>query len=570
MSAKHLNGIGASPGLAIGKAVHWRKEQPQTEIYTVEDTDQEISRLETVIRSAKEQIAHLREVTKERMGDKEAAIFDAHLSFLEDPAYIDEMKNRIRDQKKNAEAICREVTDEMSNMLASLPDEYMKARADDIRDVGHRIHLLLAGIAPFDPSLLSPGSIVVAEELTPSDTAQFPPGIAAMVTARGSKTAHAAIMARTLGIPAVLGLGEELDKIQDNDILIVNGDEEYIIVNPDPDTQQKAQGEMERQRELQEAALKKADTDAVTSDGKRIQVFANIGRPADVDSALQNGAEGVGLFRTEFLYLENSQWPTEEEQYESYRTVLEAFGDRPVVIRTLDIGGDKNLPYAKLPEEENPFLGHRAIRFCLANPEIFKTQLRALLRAGVHGNLWIMFPMVETVSEIRQAKNLLKEARKELEDEGTQTAENIKVGIMVEVPAAAIIADLLAKEVDFMSIGTNDLTQYTLAADRGNELVAPLYDAIHPAVLRLVRQTCEAAHQEGIIAGMCGELAGDPKMTEVLVGLGLDELSMSAGTIPNVKENIRQIETDKAKRLSDQALTRNSSEEIRSLVEKNR
>ncbi|SDC02517.1 phosphoenolpyruvate--protein phosphotransferase [Melghirimyces thermohalophilus] len=565
MTADHIKGVAAAPGLAIGQAVRWRKDRPKVEKRQVDDADQEVLRLEKIVDRAKEQLTRLRETTRERMGDDEAGIFDAHLSFLDDPAYIGEIKNRIRDKKENAEAISEEVTEEMASMLASLPDEYMQARADDIRDVGNRILLLLSGIEPFDPSLLQSGSIVIADDLAPSDTAQFPPGVAAMVTSRGSKTAHAAIMARTLGIPAVLGIGDNLDQIQEDDTLIVDGDEGNVTINPDADSQQKARAEMERQQELRRAALEKAGSDAVTADGKRIQVFANIGRPADLETALQNGAEGIGLFRTEFLYLENDHWPTEEEQADAYAKVLKAFEGKPVVIRTLDIGGDKDLPYADLPTEENPFLGHRAIRFCLSNPEIFKTQLRALLRAGVHGDLWIMFPMVENVSEIREAKSLLEEARSELEKEGHAVAQQPKVGIMIEVPAAAVTADVLAKEVDFMSIGTNDLTQYTLAADRGNERVAPLYDAAHPAVLRLVRQTCDAARQEGIITGMCGELAGDPKMTEVLVGLGLDELSMSAGTIPEVKENVRRIETAPARTLADEALTKSDPVEIRSL-----
>ncbi|MFD1427595.1 phosphotransferase system enzyme I (PtsI) [Kroppenstedtia sanguinis] len=565
---QRIAGVGAAPGLAIGQAVRWRKEQPRMESRKVENPEQEVARLEEEVFQAKEQLTRLRETTRERMGDEEAEIFDAHLAFLDDPAYIGEMKNRILDRKQNAESICQEVTEEMSQMMASLPDEYMQARADDIRDVGTRLLLLLSGQKPFDPSLIQPGSVVIAEELAPSDTAQFPPGIAAMVTARGSKTAHAAIMARTLGIPAVLGLGKDLSQIQEGETLIVDGEEGYITLHPDPDTLKQTQEQIDQEQQLREAALQKADQEAVTADGEQIQVFANIGSPADVDGALKNGAEGIGLFRTEFLYLENDHWPTEEEQYQAYRQVLEAFGDRPVVIRTLDIGGDKDLPYADLPEEENPFLGHRAIRYCLSQPEIFKTQLRALLRAGVHGNLWIMFPMVENLSEIRQAKTLLEESRNELETEGVQTARKLKTGIMIEVPAAAVIADLLAKEVDFMSIGTNDLTQYTLAADRGNERVASLYDAAHPAVLRLVRQTCDAARQEGIVVGMCGELAGDPRMSEILIGLGLNELSMSAGTIPEVKERIRQVQTEEARELADKVLVQPTPEEVRSLAER--
>ncbi len=369
---QRIDGVGAAPGLAIGQAVLWRKEQPRVKSRKVENPDREVSRLEEEVLRAKEQLTRLRESARERMGDEEAAIFDAHLAFLDDPAYVGEMKSRILDRRQNAEVICRDVTEEMSQMLASLPDEYMQARADDIRDVGHRLLLLLSGQKPFDPSLIQPGSVVIADELAPSDTAQFPPGIAAMVTARGSKTAHAAIMARTLGIPAVLGLGEDLKRIREGETIIVDGENGSITLHPDPDTLDQSRERIRRKRELWESALKKADQKAVTSDGRRIQVFANIGSPQDVDAALKNGAGGIGLFRTEFLYLENDHWPTEEEQFQAYRQVLESFGDRPVVIRILDIGGDKDLPYADLPKEENPFLGHRAIRYCLSHPEIFQ------------------------------------------------------------------------------------------------------------------------------------------------------------------------------------------------------
>ncbi|MDN4594278.1 phosphoenolpyruvate--protein phosphotransferase [Polycladomyces subterraneus] len=562
-----LKGIGAAPGLAIGRAVWWRKERPEFTVQTVENPEHEVTRLKQAVEQAQEQISRLRETAAERMGESEAAVFDAHLAFLSDPAYTGEMERRIRDEAKNAEAICATVTQEMSDMLAALPDEYMQARADDIRDVGDRLLLILTGRQPFDPSLLEPGSVVVAEELTPSDTAQFPQGIAGMITARGSKTAHAAIMARTLGIPAVLGLGKALDQIQDGDTLILDGTTGEVTRNPAPQAEQAAREEMRRQRERREQALAAAKEDARTADGKRIQVFANIGSLNDIELALQSGAEGVGLFRTEFLYLENDHWPTEEEQYEAYRRVLEAFNPNPVIIRTLDIGGDKDLPYADLPKEENPFLGHRAIRFCFSHPEIFKTQLRALLRASVHGTLWIMFPMIENVSEIRQAKELLAECRAELVNEGVQVAETIPVGIMIEVPAAAVTADLLAPEVDFMSIGTNDLTQYTLAADRGNEQVAHLYDAAHPAVLRLVRQTCLAGKKAGIPVGMCGELAGDTNMTEILVGLGLDELSMSAGAIPEVKARIRSVQTDAAEAKSERALAQSDPDAVRRIAQ---
>mgnify|MGYP001953049527 CR=1 FL=1 len=567
MGMELLNGVGAAPGLALGRAVHWRRICPRFEERTVENPEREIARLEQAVERTREQIERLRRLAEERMGKEEAAVFDAHLLFLDDPAYVGEMKNRIRNRKKNAESVCASVTGEMRSMLASLPDEYMRARADDIRDVGDRLLLNLSGERPFDPSLLEPGSVVVAEELAPSDTAQLPAGIAAMVTAKGSRTAHAAIMARTLGIPAVLGLGGNIEQIKEGDLVFVDGGEGRVLLRPDAKTERKIREEIEDREKRRIRAVKRAGEAACTVDGKRIEVLANIGSLKDVEAALKNGAEGVGLFRTEFLYLESRGWPGEEEQYAAYRQVLESFGKRPVIIRTLDIGGDKGLPYADFPEEANPFLGHRAIRFCLDRRDIFKTQLRALLRAGVHGNLGIMFPMVSGVQEVRAAKALLRECREELKREGVPAAEDLSVGIMVEVPAAAVIADLLAREVDFMSIGTNDLIQYTLAADRGNERVAHLYDDAHPAVLRLIRQTCEAARKAGIPVGMCGELAGDPRMTELLVGLGLNKLSVSAGVIPEVKERIRSIDTFAARTLADRALEELDPEGIRRLIQ---
>ena len=567
MLSQIIKGVGAAPGLNIGQAIWWRKEKPVIETRSISDTDAEIEKLNQAIEKAGEQIQELRTIAAQRMSEEEAAVFDAHLAFLDDPGFTGEMKNRIQSKKQNAESICQEVTDEMSQLMASLDDEYMQARADDIRDVGSRLLLILSGKKPFDPSLLQPGHVVIAEELTPSDTAQFPEGISGMVTERGSKTAHAAIMARTLGIPAVLGLGEQIKQIEDGDTIVLDGDQGTIQINPDKSAEETIRQQIEKQKEAREQALKEAKADAYTEDGKRIQVFANIGNLNDVKIALNSHAEGVGLFRTEFLYLENDHWPAEDEQYDAYAKVLKAFGDRPVVIRTLDIGGDKDLPYAELPKEENPFLGHRAIRFCLSNPDIFKTQLRALLRASIHGNLWIMFPMIENLEEIRQAKELLNECKAELQKEGVSFAEKIPVGIMIEIPAAAINADLLAPEIDFMSIGTNDLTQYTLAADRGNEKVAHLYDAAHPAVLRLVKMTCDAAEKAGIVVGMCGELAGDTAMTEALVGLGLHELSMSAGTIPEVKQKVRQTNSEKAKELAAELLIQKDGDQVRRFIQ---
>ncbi|WP_044642854.1 phosphoenolpyruvate--protein phosphotransferase [Risungbinella massiliensis] len=561
-----LKGVGAAPGLSIGKAVWWTKEQPEVTTVSIENVDQEIERFQAAVVTTKEQIGKLRELAVTKMGESEAAVFDAHAAFLSDPAFVGEMENRIRSQKQNAESICQAVTDETSGIFAMLEDEYMQARADDIRDVGSRLLLNLLGKTPFDPSLLTAGSVVVAEELTPSDTAQFPEGIAGMVTAKGSKTAHAAIMARTLGIPAVLGLGKEIEKITEGADMIVDGAKGEILLNPSEEKLANTKAAMEKQQSALAQALEEAKEDAVTGNGERIHVLANIGSPADVAAAKAKYSEGVGLFRTEFLYQENTHWPTEDEQYDAYKQVLEAFAGYPVIIRTLDIGGDKDLPYAELPKEENPFLGHRAIRYCLANPDMFKTQLRALLRASVYGELWIMFPMIGSVSEVRAAKALLDEARQELTAKGTSFSTDVKVGIMVEIPAAAITADLIAPEVDFMSIGTNDLTQYTLAADRGNELVAPLYDAAHPAVLRLVKMTADAAAKHNIMVGMCGELAGDAEMTEILLGLGLKELSMSAGAVPEVKQAVRKVNMNDAKKLADKAVHQVSGDDVRKLL----
>lgn len=560
---KRLNGIGASSGLAIGQAIWWRSPKIEIIEKEIDSTEEELKRFDDAIQTAFEQIKELKNKTIQTIGEDEADVFDAHLTFLEDPSYVGKMKELIEKEKKNAEFICAQVTQSTCEILSSLEDEYMRARADDVRDIGNRLLCILTGVTPFDPSQLKSGDIVVAEELTPSETAQFPKDLSGMITAKGSKTAHAAIIARTLGIPAIVGIGQAIEQIQDQDRLIIDGEKGEVIINPSKKREKEAISEITKQQQRRKEALEAAGKDAQTQDGKRIQVFANIGNLNDIQSALEHQAEGVGLFRTEFLYLENHDWPTEEEQYHAYSEVLKAFGERPVIIRTLDIGGDKDLPYAKLPKEENPFLGHRAIRFCLDHPEIFKTQLRALLRASVHGNLWMMIPMIENRSEIIAVKELLQQCQQELNQQNQAYREKIPLGMMIEVPAAAIMADVLAQEVDFLSIGTNDLTQYTLAADRGNEKVAHLYDAAHPAVLRLIQMTAKAAQKVGIPVGICGESAGDPELTEVLIGLGIDELSMSATAIPETKQRIRQIQTESANTLAQKVLKLDDGQQVR-------
>lgn len=558
-----LKGIGASSGLGVGKAIWWKSAKPKMIEKEIISIEEEQKRLDDAIRTAIQQIMELREITSQKIGKVEAEVFDAHLTFLTDPEYTGKMKKLIEKEQKNAEFICDQVTQSTCKMLSSLENEYMRARADDVRDIGNRLLLILSGETPFDPARLKTGDIVVAEELTPSETAQFPTELSGMITAKGSKTAHAAIIARTLGIPTIVGLGEAIHQIKNKDRLIIDGAKGEVFVNPSKDREKAVATRIANQQKRRKKALQEAAQDTHTKDGKRIQVFANIGNLNDIQHALDHHAEGVGLFRTEFLYLENNDWPTEEEQYEAYSEVLKAFGDRPVIIRTLDIGGDKELPYAKLPKEENPFLGHRAIRFCLDHPEIFSTQLKALLRASVYGNLWIMLPMIENRSEIKATKELLKKCQQELTQRKLPFREKIPLGIMIEIPAAAIISDILAQEVDFMSIGTNDLTQYTLATDRGNEKVAHLYDAAHPAILRLIQMTAQAAKKEGLQVGICGELAGDPELTEVLIGLGIHELSMSAPAIPETKQKIRHIQTDSAQQLSHQVLELEDGQQVR-------
>lgn len=563
-----ISGVGASTGIGIGTAVLCRETAPNVASYSVPEAnlEAEVEKMDAAVSAAKVQLQELRAFTLQQMGEAEAAIFDAHLAFLDDPAYIDAIRSRIREEHQSAASICDSITEEMRAMLAAIPDEYLQARADDIRDVGNRLLVILSGEEPFDMARVPAGSIVVADELTPSHMARFPKGIAGIVTARGSKTGHAAIMARSLGIPAVLGLQSAMEAIQEADVLVVDGDAGHVTVRPDAATEADMREQHANQLTRQAQALREAATVAETSDGHSMQVFANIGSLSDVEAAIENGAEGVGLFRTEFLYLENTHWPTEDEQYEAYSQVLDRFGQRPVIIRTLDIGGDKELPYAKLPTEENPFLGHRAIRFCLAEPEIFKIQLRALLRASTHGELWIMIPMIATLAEIHATNALLAECREALVAEGHKVAEHIPVGIMIETPAAAMIADLLAPHVDFFSIGTNDLTQYTLAADRGNEQVANLYQPHHPAVLRFIQKVCEAGHNANIPVGVCGEFAGDVAYTELLVGLGVVELSMSGRSIPAVKQRIRQLNYVSSQSLANEVVQQPTAEAVQVAV----
>jgi phosphocarrier protein FPr len=558
-----LAGIGASAGVAVGPARWYRPQVPEIEVLTVSDTDGELARLQTASDRARMEIETLRRETALQAGASEAAIFDAHRLILQDPALHDTVRHILNEQLINVEAAWQQAIQQTADAYRAMESAYMQARAADILDVGQRVLKHLVGVEP--PSLVfDEPTILVAVDLAPSDTARLNPDhIMAVCTELGGYTSHSAILARSRGIPAVVGLGPGIATIADGQIVGLDGATGQVWLSP-------GKGQTTRLRRQREAWLSEwqrsistARQPAITRDGHRIEVAANIGSPQDAEMALQFGAEGVGLFRTEFLFLDRQTAPTEEEQLEAYRQAAATMGERPVIIRTLDIGGDKPLPYLNLGREDNPFLGWRGLRFCLDTPEIFTPQLRAILRASAEHPLKLMFPMVGALHEVRAARAALAQAQAGLEAEGLAFNPRMEVGIMIEVPSAAAIADHLAREVDFFSIGTNDLTQYVMAADRGNARVATLADALHPAVLRMIRQTVEGAHGAGIWVGMCGELAGDALAAPLLVGLGLDELSMNAPAIPAAKEAVRSLTMDEARRLAAQALQLESADAVR-------
>jgi phosphotransferase system enzyme I (PtsI) len=521
----------------------------------VDDPEAELVRLEAALAQAAQEITALCGRTAAKVGAGAAQVFEAHLLMLQDPALVDAARAQIARESVCAEWAFASAGREMADLLATLDDAYLRERSADVLDVTDRVVRILLGSPASALSSLSRPSIVVAHDLTPSETAQMDHDlIVGFATEVGGPTSHTVIMARTLGIPAVVGLGAVSGQAATGDLAILDGTAGELVLRPDLAELQQAEERLAALREREQRLKAIARLDSVTADNRRVELAANIGRPAEAAAALQYGAEGIGLFRTEFLYMEGNSLPTEEEQYRAYRSALEQMGPRPVIIRTLDIGGDKQVEALKLPAEMNPFLGLRAIRLCLERRDLFKVQLRALLRASAHGHLRIMYPMVQSLQEIEAANAVLADARAELEAEGTPAGKP-EVGIMVEIPAAAVVADLLAPHVDFFSIGTNDLIQYTLAVDRMNERVSHLYQPYHPAVLRLVRQICVAARQAGKWTGMCGEMAGDPVAAPVLLGLGLDEWSMSAPAIPAVKEVLRTTTRSEAEVLAAELLT---------------
>ena len=481
---------------------------------------------------SKEELSAIKDKTEQNLGADKAEIFAAHLLVLSDPELIDSVKDKITNEKRNAEFALNEVADQFITIFENMDNEYMKERASDIRDVSRRVIGHLLGIEAGSLATITEETIVIAEDLTPSDTAQLNPlFIKGFATDIGGRTSHSAIMSRSLEIPAVVGTKEATKSIKTGDIVVVDGIDGEVVINPSEDvlaTFKQKKADFQKQKD---EWAKLVNDQTTTSDGEHVELAANIGTPKDLDGVIANGAEGIGLYRTEFLYMGRENLPTEDEQFEAYKEVVERMEGKPVVIRTLDIGGDKELPYLDLPKEMNPFLGFRAIRLCLEQQDLFRVQLRALLRASAYGNLKIMFPMIAVLEELRQAKALLNEEKDKLISEGVTVSDSIEVGIMVEIPSTAVAAPQFAKEVDFFSIGTNDLIQYTFAADRMNQQVSYLYQPYHPAILRLVEMVIKAAHKEGKWVGMCGEMAGDEIAIPLLLGLGLDEFSMSATSI---------------------------------------
>lgn len=558
-----LTGIAASDGIAIAKAYRFVQPDLTFAKTTVHDIEAEQQRLAAALAKAEQELVVIRQQTLEKFSAEEAAIFEAHLLVVHDPELIGPINQKIADEAVNAEYALHEVSSMFVALFEGMDDEYMSARASDIKDVTNRILAHLLGVHIPNPSNINEQVIIVANDLTPSETAQLDRNyVLGFITDIGGRTSHSAIMARSLEIPAVVGVGAATTTIQDGDTIIVDGLTGQVLVNPSADViadyQEKAQNYRAQQAEW--STLVNEQT--VSKDGVHVELAANIGSPNDLDGVVRHGAEGIGLYRTEFLYMGRENLPSEEEQFTAYKTVLEGMKGKPVVIRTLDIGGDKHLPYLPLQEEMNPFLGHRAIRLCLDQQELFRTQLRALLRASVYGNLKIMFPMIATIQEFREAKAILLEEKEKLIAGGIAVGSSIEVGMMVEIPSTAVMADIFAKEVDFFSIGTNDLIQYTMAADRMNEKVSYLYQPYNPAILRLIQMVIKAAHQEQKWVGMCGEMAGDELAVPLLLGLGLDEFSMSATSILKTRALLKQLSVPEMQALATEALQLATAEEV--------
>ncbi|HEI6415053.1 TPA: phosphoenolpyruvate--protein phosphotransferase [Staphylococcus aureus] len=566
--SKLIKGIAASDGVAIAKA--YLLVEPDLTFdknEKVTDVEGEVAKFNSAIEASKVELTKIRNNAEVQLGADKAAIFDAHLLVLDDPELIQPIQDKIKNENANAATALTDVTTQFVTIFESMDNEYMKERAADIRDVSKRVLSHILGVELPNPSMIDESVVIVGNDLTPSDTAQlnkeFVQGFATNI---GGRTSHSAIMSRSLEIPAIVGTKSITQEVKQGDMIIVDGLNGDVIVNPTEDELIAYQDKRERYFADKKELQKLRDADTVTVDGVHAELAANIGTPKDLPGVIENGAQGIGLYRTEFLYMGRDQMPTEEEQFEAYKEVLEAMDGKRVVVRTLDIGGDKELSYLNLPEEMNPFLGYRAIRLCLAQQDIFRPQLRALLRASVYGKLNIMFPMVATINEFREAKAILLEEKENLKNEGHDISDDIELGIMVEIPATAALADVFAKEVDFFSIGTNDLIQYTLAADRMSERVSYLYQPYNPSILRLIKQVIEASHKEGKWTGMCGEMAGDETAIPLLLGLGLDEFSMSATSILKARRQINGLSKNEMTELANRAVDCATQEEVIELV----
>ena len=563
----YIKGIAASDGVAIARAYLLVEPDLSFDNNKVSDVNAEVEKFQNAINTSKIELTKIRNNAEQNLGADKAAIFDAHLLVLDDPELIQPIEEKINNEQVNAPTALTEVTDQFITIFDSMDNEYMKERAADIRDVRKRVLANLLGVELPNPSMIDESVVIIGNDLTPSDTAQLNKEfVQGFVTNIGGRTSHSAIMSRSLEIPAVVGSKTITDEVNQGDMVIVDGLTGEVIVDPTSDEVIAYENKRERFFEDKKELQKLRDEETVTVDGVHAELAANIGTPNDLSGVIENGAEGIGLYRTEFLYMGRDQLPTEDEQFEAYKEVIQSMDGKRVVVRTLDIGGDKELPYLDLPDEMNPFLGYRAIRLCLDQPEIFRPQLRALLRASVYGKLNIMFPMVATIQEFRDAKAILLEEKENLTNEGVDVSDDIEIGIMVEIPSTAALADVFAKEVDFFSIGTNDLIQYTMAADRMSERVSYLYQPYNPAILRLVKQVIEASHKENKWTGMCGEMAGDETAIPILLGLGLDEFSMSASSVLKARRQIKGLSKNEMSELAERAVDCATTEEVEALV----
>lgn len=543
---KTLKGIGASKGVVIGKALVIKQEKMVIDKKTSRSADEELERLVNATDEATKQLKELEAYAIKHVGKDEAEIFEVHQMMILDGELTDRAKEIIADEGTTAEYAMQQTSDEFASLFKSMDDAYMRERGVDIEDISKRIINIITGNQEQSLADLEEPVIIVTRDLLPSDTVQMDKkNVLGIITEIGSKMSHSSIIARTMQIPAVAGVKDVFDVIKDGDEMILDGLDGNIFINPGEDLKKQWIQEQKRYQDRRESLSKLKGTKSITKDGVEIKINANIGSPMDIEGVLENDAEGIGLFRSEFLYMHSDTMPSEESQFHAYRAVLEQMQGKQVIIRTLDVGGDKEIPYLEIPKEENPFLGYRGIRICLDQVGIFKTQLKALLRASVYGKLGIMFPMICTIEELRQSKAILKEVKEELAQEGKLFSKDVEVGVMIETPAAVMITDVLAKEVDFFSIGTNDLTQYTMAVDRMNPKVEYLYDTHNPSVLKLMEITAKNAKKENIWVGICGEAAADPTLTQTFVDMGIDELSVNAGAVLEIREKIQSIETNR-------------------------